>query len=359
MTARERFRTIMSFQSADGLPLMEIEGYEEPTVQRWHNEGLPAEKSPGDVLGIGGIQYLPINMYPEPPFKEEIVSEDDDYQFVRNWFGVLVKRPKDRTEYAYEGYLEMPVKDRESWDAFRKRAFECPILDRFGDSWGPELWETLNTSDQPVGLLIHPFFFRLGLYSLGLEDFMLAFYEQPDLVHEMFEHRARMTMHILDEVLPHVKLDCAVIAEDFAYRTGPHISREMYREFWDPHQPQVIDRLHAADIPVIAMWSSGDLRPMIPTLIDVGFNTMWPCEAFCGMHVAELRKQYGRDMRFAGNIGIRAVAAGKEAIDREIETKVLPLLDEGGYIPTLDDQAPPEISWDHYSYYVNRLRELG
>ena len=76
------------------------------------------------------------------------------------------------------------------------------------------------------------------------------------------------------------------------------------------------------------------------------------------MDAAELCKEYGRDMRFVGNMGIRTVATGKKAIDEAIEKKVLPLLDRGGYIPTLDDQASPDISWDNYCYYINRLREL-
>ncbi len=358
MTNRERFLKIMSHRPADGLPLMEIEGREGSTVARWHAEGLPDGQSAETVLGVGGVRYLPVNMYPEPLMEPVVVGEDDRYVYTRNFMGIVIKEPKGAPEFTYEGYHDFPVKDLASWRDFRDEAYSCPITDRFGDNWGPELWDDLNSSDQPVGLLLHPFFFRLGLFTLGLENFMVAFYEQPELIEEMFAHRARMSLEIIAEATAHVRIDVAVVAEDFAYRTGPHISNQMYADFWDPHQPPVIEAIQKADIPHLAMWSSGDLRPILPTLVERGFNVTWPCEAFCDMHVVELHKEFGKDMAYAGNMGIREVAAGKASIDHEIETRVKPLMETGGFIPTLDDQTPPEISWDDYRYYIERLREL-
>jgi len=357
MNPRERFRRILNFQPVDRLPLMEIEGYEEPTLARWHAEGLPEDQSPAQVLGLEGPRWLPVNFYPVPSFERRVLAETDDYVTSINWMGITVKHPKGRTEYTYEGYVDFPVKDRNDWPAYRDR-LDGHDSRRYSDDWGPELWGSLSQLDRPVGLLIHPYFFRLGLYSMGLENFLLAFYEQPDLLHEMFAHCTEMTLAIIDEVVTQVKVDYACIAEDMAYRTGPHISPQMYREFWFPHQPPVIEALKKAGIGIIAMWSSGDLRPILPVVIEAGFNTIWPVEDFVGMNIVELRREYGRDLRFIGNIGIRAVAQGQDAIDREIETKVLPMIEEGGYIPTLDDQAPPDISWENYSYYINRLKEL-
>ncbi len=358
MNNRERFLNIMSHQPADGLPLMEIEGREAATVARWHAEGLPEGQSAESVLGVGGVRYLPVNMYPEPLFEPVKVGEDDRYVYTRNYLGIVIKEPKGAPEFTYEGYESFPVSDLPSWRDFRDEAYSCPIIDRFGENWGPALWDDLNASDQPVGLLLHPFFFRLGLFTLGLENFMIAFYEQLELIEEMFAHRAQMSLDIIAEATAHVKVDVVVVAEDFAYRTGPHISNKMYGDFWDPHQPPVIEAVQKAGIPHLAMWSSGDLRPILPALIERGFNATWPCEAFCDMHVVELQKEFGKDMAYAGNIGIREVAAGRESIDHEIETRVKPLMETGGFIPTLDDQTPPEISWDDYQYYIERLREL-
>ena len=357
MNARERFRRMMDFEAADGLPLMEVEAYDQVALERWHKEGLPAKTSPADALGIKSPEALPIDFFPVPHYEERVLEENDDYVIAINFYGCKVKRPKDQSHYTYEGFLEHPVKCRDDWLRYRER-LDADSPGRFPDDWGPEMWGRYNSADRPVGLGIHPFFFRLGLYGMGLENFMMAFYDQPDLLHEMFDHRAEMSVKIIEKVVAHVKIDYCCIAEDLAFRHSTHISPAMYREFWSPHQPQVIEALKRGGVRYIVMWSSGDLRPLLPLFIEAGFNATWPCEDFAGMNVNELAKEYGRDMRFVGNIGIRSVAQGKEAIDREIETKVIPAIERGGYVPTLDDAAPPEISWGNYCYYVNRLKEL-
>jgi uroporphyrinogen decarboxylase len=61
-----------------------------------------------------------------------------------------------------------------------------------------------------------------------------------------------------------------------------------------------------------------------------------------------------------GGIDKREIAKGPKAIEAEVRRRVLPLLDRGGYIPTLDHATIPEMSLADYRYYrefVTRLCE--
>ena len=160
----------MNYQPADGLPLMEIEGYEQTTLDRWHAEGLPVGVSPEAALRMKSVEALMINFFPIPEYEETVIAEDDDYRLLRNSFGVVVKQPKNRSEYSYEGYVDHPVKDRATWLAYRKR-LDGSSPQRYAN-WGPEHWDYYDSADHPIGLVIHPFFFRLGLYSMRLERFL-------------------------------------------------------------------------------------------------------------------------------------------------------------------------------------------
>jgi len=59
-----------------------------------------------------------------------------------------------------------------------------------------------------------------------------------------------------------------------------------------------------------------------------------------------------------GGIDKRAMAAGPEAIESERE-RVVPLLEEGGYVPWCDHHVPPDVSLEHYQYYVRRMQEVS
>ena len=48
---------------------------------------------------------------------------------------------------------------------------------------------------------------------------------------------------------------------------------------------------------------------------------------------------------------------GRAAIDAEIQ-RLKPLMDEGGYIPHTDHSCPPDISFENYTYYMKRLKEV-
>jgi hypothetical protein len=38
--------------------------------------------------------------------------------------------------------------------------------------------------------------------------------------------------------------------------------------------------------------------------------------------------------------------------------KVRRMISMGGYIPYVDHAIPPNISWDHFKYYRNKLNEI-
>ena len=49
---------------------------------------------------------------------------------------------------------------------------------------------------------------------------------------------------------------------------------------------------------------------------------------------------------------------GHAAIDYELETKIAPLLEQGGFIPILDHAVSPDISYDNWLYYLERKHAL-
>jgi len=61
-------------------------------------------------------------------------------------------------------------------------------------------------------------------------------------------------------------------------------------------------------------------------------------------------------LRLWGGVDKRALVKGRKEIDAEIAYRK-PLIDDGGYIPMLDHSAPPDIPYDNYCYFMERLKE--
>jgi len=353
MTNRERFVKLMRYETVDALPVFALEPTERYTISNWRGQGLPENKLPEDFLGMGKEMKLPVFFYPFPRFEKKKLFEDDTYIVEVSPMGSTVKRRKDFPAMYY-GYIDYPVKSVSDWHEYKKRFTAGDH--RYGDDLD-DMAEEAAQSENPVSIMLYPFFMRLGLYALGLDYFLTAFYEEPELIHEMFDYWSVFTVETLEPVLKKIKPDVVTLMEDLAFKTGPHISPAIYKEFWIPYQNRVVSLLRKYGVENICLHSAGDFRVLLPIMMDNGIDMIWPLDRNSGMDPVELRKQYGQVLRMAGGIGKFTLLSGKTAIDKELE-RLTPLIKEGGFFPAPDDIVPPETPFENYAYLIEKCKEL-
>lgn len=356
MTPRERFQRLMRYEPVDALPVLAVEDYHEQAgIARWHGEGLPADQHPVDFLGMDRIVYAPLNLGPLPAFEPRILAEDADSYLQIDWMGATVRRRRDAPGMYY-GYVDHPVKAMADWERYAER-FRPDTPGRLPANLA-ETVGALNASSNPVGLMFFPWFFRLGFYALGMERFLTAPYEEPELLHAMFSTLGALALPAVQALLDAgLQVDVAAFVEDLAYKNGPHFSPAHYAEFWLPYQNPVVELLQARGVPLICQWTSGNIDALFPLLLANGFNCFFPVERGAGMDPVALRAKWGRRLRMAGGIAKEAFITGPAAIDREL-AYLQPLVAEGGFLPALDDVVPPEAPFATYAHLVQALRAM-
>ncbi len=345
----------MSYQPVDRLPVVDLEPLEVMAIKQWRTEGLPLGADPisflkmSELIQVGGTRVQPI-----PKFEEKIISEEEDYFSQITELGATVRRRRD-APHTFYGHTDFPIKTRDDWKEYKKRLNPADAAQRLEGILDPDNVKRLNASEDPVGLGFFPFLFRFGFYTMGMEGFLTVFYDDEDLIHEMFEQAAAVLMANLSLILG--KIDFAHFCEDLAGRNGPLVSPAIYDKFWAPYQKPILKTLKDAGVPVICQWSAGEFEQLIPTMMEHGFNCTWPVERNSGMNPLDLRKKFGRGLLLGGGISLKALIAGPEAIDSEIDM-LMPLIKEGGFIPALDDMVPLECPFSHYRHMIERLQAI-
>ena len=76
------------------------------------------------------------------------------------------------------------------------------------------------------------------------------------------------------------------------------------------------------------------------------------------MDYRNLRREFGRDLRLIGGIDLDALRRDKEAIRREVEEKVPPLVADGGYVPLADGRVRSDVPYENYVYYRTLLQKI-
>jgi uroporphyrinogen decarboxylase len=198
-------------------------------------------------------------------------------------------------------------------------------------------------------------FFGALRNMMGLEHLCCAFYDDPALIERMMEERADAIIAITDEVLKYTEVDVFWYWEDMAYNHASLIDPKLYRRFALKHYRRVNDWLRSKGIQHIGLDSDGNIAELIPVWLESGITQLWPFEVQSGMDVVAVRQQYGRDLAILGGIDKRALIVGGDAMRREVD-RVMPLVEDGGYIPELDHSVPPDISWPNFVEYVEYLK---
>jgi len=254
-------------------------------------------------------------------------------------------------------YLDYPVKDRATWNEYKKR-LDPNTPERWPSDWNAFVKKT-NSEDAPTMLHLSGFFGMLREW-MGLENLLYTFYDDPELIEDMMDQLLYLDMEVAKRALKDLRIEFVRFWEDMAYKSGSLISPDMFKKFMIPRYKKITDFLHSQGIDILFVESDGNINELIPIwLEECGINLHNPLEVAAGMDAVTLRKKYGKDLILCGNIDKRVFAKGKDAIREEVMSKVPFLLATGGYFPGLDHAIPPDISLENYRYFINLLREIG
>ena len=83
---------------------------------------------------------------------------------------------------------------------------------------------------------------------------------------------------------------------------------------------------------------------------------MYPMEVSAGMDVVKARKEYPQ-LQMMGGVPKSDIALGRGRIDEFLEDVDF-LLEKGGYIPFGDHLIPPDVPWEEFKYYREKLNRL-
>jgi len=371
MTQKERFIGALRFESVDRPPFMEIAVWAQ-TRERWVGEGMPEQANTNfihrgcDHFGLEGYDALAIDaIKPRPARETRIVEETDEYEIFVDTMGRTRRARKSGTvggtRMSMDTYIDFAVKDRASFEAYRPGYDACYDEERYPADY-EAVRQTLAASELPLTLL-DPLHGTFGYYSMlrnwiGTENLSYLFYDDPVLIHACLEVLSEFAIRLLAPAVGDVDFDFYYIHEDMAGKGGPLMGPELFREFILPHYKRFVDFLKSNGVKIVLVDTDGDHRVLIPAMLEAGVDGFGPIERAAGMDPVAVRKEYGRSVCMVGGVDKREIAKGPKAIDAELARSVLPIIEQGGYIPTIDHAVQPDVSLDDFRYYLDAKRKI-
>ena len=192
---------------------------------------------------------------------------------------------------------------------------------------------------------------------MGDQGLCLAYYEQPDLVHDIINTCTELLVAVGEEIVSKAEVDAVNFWEDMAHKDGSMISPKTFREFSTPHYRRIIELYKAHGTRIFNVDTDGNVLGLIPLMLEAGVTSMLPFEVQAGNDITMIRKQYGRKLAMIGGVNKLALTKDKDTIDRELEAKLPLMVETGGYIAGLDHRFVVETSYENFTYFIERTRE--
>ena len=120
---------------------------------------------------------------------------------------------------------------------------------------------------------------------------------------------------------------------DFGHQVGQFCSKETFDKMYKPYYRKVTDWIHSHTTWKCAKHTCGSMVPLIPNLIDAGFDVINPVQLSAkGMDPELLKREFGKDIVFWGG-GVdtqKVLPFGTPEEVRNMVLRTLEIFSKGG-----------------------------
>ncbi len=178
-------------------------------------------------------------------------------------------------------------------------------------------------------------------YGLGTGDFsawMMTLATDPDYVDALLGKLTDVWLENLRRFADAVgdRVQILQICDDFGTQNSPFISVKMFRERIMPFYQRGLSWIHEHTNMKVLLHSDGALKPLIPSLIEMGVDILNPVQTSAdNMDGAELKAEFGEDLVFwGGSLDCQKTLpfGTEEEVAQEVTEHIRTLAPGGGYV---------------------------
>lgn len=189
-----------------------------------------------------------------------------------------------------------------------------------------------ETSDKYLLVRIYGSHFEKANFARGMEKFLADMAAEPDFARKLLNAIIEKNLVMLDNFLSVAEIDGVLLGSDWGSQKGLMMSPSMWEEMIRPGEQREYDLIHAYGKDV---WihSCGDIKDIIPSLIEMGVNVLNPIQPEV-MDINKLKDEYGHSLTFWGGISTQRTlpfATPEEVKEEARKTREI-MSRKGGYI---------------------------
>jgi uroporphyrinogen decarboxylase len=268
------------------------------------------------------------------------------------WFS-LVKHSMDKVDFDNEGVIEdFPWPDagnKQRFAGMREKAIQFRNQDKI-----------VMTKGLCAGL------FEMHQRVRGMENAMLDPFLFPVNSDKLVGKLANLKIEFWDSLLDEIGdvVDIVGEGDDYGTQQSQLIAPDQFREYYKPHFMRVLKfiKQKAPNVKLL-FHSCGNVRPIIPDLIEIGVDLLNPVHITAtGMEPVQLKKDFGKDVIFwGGGVDTQHVlpSGTPQQVKDDVRRNIEALAPGGGFVFATVHNIQAEVPAHNIVAMIEALREFG
>jgi hypothetical protein len=204
---------------------------------------------------------------------------------------------------------------------------------------------------------LNGFFSGLHYFFLDYPETLMGFLSAPEcmrnLLRRMGEWNLAAARHLLE-----AGVDCLVLCDDLGSNDSMLISPAVYREFIKPWHVALNRLVHSYSDRFCHLHSHGNIMPIIPDLVEAGFDLLNPLDPTDGMDLAAVKREYGSRLTLVGGLPKQFFSLEPAAMAATLDETLALCRKGGGFILMEASGVPDTVSQDIWRHYVTLMQPL-
>jgi len=200
----------------------------------------------------------------------------DGFEVIEYETGALTRQILNNDDaYSMPSFERFHVRDRKSWEQYKKLAESSP----------PWPKERLARACAPYLRRERPLFIDLGSTWGGIRELMgperacTVLYDDPELAQEIIDWQRAMRNTYQYPLVEYLRPEIVALHEDCCYNHGMLIGPRHFLDFCGASYREIAQWRNALELEMFAVDSDGDVSDLIPRLVELGANALYPLEA--------------------------------------------------------------------------------
>lgn len=193
----------------------------------------------------------------------------------------------------------------------------------------------------------------------GMSNFLMDLIANPSFAKKIIDMVVEYNCELV-RAAAQIGVDIVRPTDDYAFNTGPMMSPQMWKEFFQPGLKKIVDVAHDHGLKVVKH-SCGRVGELVDAILETGVDALHPIEPLPGQSLGQFKERFGKRICLIGNVNCKEALTSEvpEVVINDVRRCLKEGAAGGGYMIASSNSIHSGVRPESFTVYIETAHALG